>query len=598
MKPTTEILESIYQNSRTHPAEVFTRLYRYLLRPDIYFMAYKHLYANSGAATRGVNDDTVDGFSEAKVQKIIEQLSDGTYRPHPVRREYIEKNNGSGKRRPLGIPTFTDKLVQEAVRMLLEAVYEPIFSPMSHGFRPGKSCHTALKTVKYEFGGVRWFIEGDIRGCFDAIDHAVLMERIQAKIKDARFMQLLWKFLKAGYMEDSKYHATYSGTPQGGIISPILANIYLHELDKHVASMKKAFYTPPAQEFTYEYNYARGKVYALSKAIRKSTGEERAQLVLQWKEARATMMKIPAKSQTDKAICYVRYADDFLLGVRGDKQDCEKIKADLKAFIGKALHMELSEEKTYITHSNTSARFLGYDIRIRRDNKLKNVKGLTHRTLSNKTEMNAPLQDKIEKFLFSRGVVEQHDGTLEPVKRGHLTRLTPLEILQTYNAELRGLCNYYCMASNFPSLTYFAYLMEYSCLKTLAAKFKSSIGGIKQQFRDGQGRWGIPYETKKGMRRMYFAKFQDCKTTQRACRDTVENTALQHFHTRNSLEARLKSKVCELCGSTDAASYELHHVRKVKDLKGKSEWERCMIAKRRKTLAVCKECHLKIHGKK
>ena len=217
MKPTIEILEKISENSRNNKEEIFTRLYRYLLRPDLYYLAYKNLYANKGASTKGVDDDTADGFSEEKVSNIIAMLADETYAPKPVRREYIQKKQNSAKKRPLGIPTFTDKLVQEVLRMILEAVYEPVFSHCSHGFRPGKSCHTALNSLKKEFTGVTWFIEGDIRGCFDNIDHHVLVDIINAKIKDARLIKLVWKFLKAGYMEDWKYHTTYSGCPQGGL---------------------------------------------------------------------------------------------------------------------------------------------------------------------------------------------------------------------------------------------------------------------------------------------------------------------------------------------------------------------------------------------
>lgn len=232
MQPTTEILARISRNSLANKDEIFTRLYRYMLRPDLYFLAYKNLYANSGAATKGANDDTADGFSEAKIANIIQRLADETYQPTPARRTYIQKKNNPKKKRPLGIPTFTDKLVQEVLRVVLEAVYEPVFLPVSHGFRPKRSCHTALKSLKMEFNGMRWFVEGDIKGCFDNIDHSVLVGLIHSKIKDARLIKLIYKFLKAGYLEDWKYHKTYSGTPQGGIISPLLANIYLHVDEK------------------------------------------------------------------------------------------------------------------------------------------------------------------------------------------------------------------------------------------------------------------------------------------------------------------------------------------------------------------------------
>lgn len=252
MKPTMEILARISQNSSKNKEEVFTRLYRYLLRPDIYYEAYRNLYANSGAATKGVNEDTADGFSEAKINRIIKSLETETYQPKPARRTYIQKANG--KMRPLGIPTFTDKLVQEVLRLVLQAVYEPVFLNCSHGFRPNRSCHTALAQAKQEFSGARWFIEGDIKGCFDHIDHTVLVGLVNRKIKDARLIKLLHKFLKAGYMEDWRYHITYSGTPQGGIISPILANIYLHELDKFVMALKAGFDVYEEKKYTPEYN--------------------------------------------------------------------------------------------------------------------------------------------------------------------------------------------------------------------------------------------------------------------------------------------------------------------------------------------------------
>ena len=258
MKSTMEILTKLQENSQKNQDEVFTRLYRYLLRPDIYFIAYQHLYSNKGAGTKGVNDDTADGFSEQYVTAIIEALRTGSYEPKPVRRTYIQKKNG--KLRPLGLPVFADKLVQEAIRMILEAIYEPIFSIYSHGFRPGRSCHTALAMIKHEFTGAKWFIEGDIKGCFDNIDHSTLIDVLNRKIKDARFLNLIRMFLKAGYMEDWNFHETYSGCPQGGIISPILANIYLNELDRYIMQLKKEFdhgYNP--RNFTEEYNTIRHK---------------------------------------------------------------------------------------------------------------------------------------------------------------------------------------------------------------------------------------------------------------------------------------------------------------------------------------------------
>jgi group II intron reverse transcriptase/maturase len=322
-QPTTEILEKIRRNSSRNRDEVFTRLYRYLLRPDMYYLAYKKLYSNDGAGTKGVDGDTADGFSEEEIANIIKSLTDESYSPKPVRRTY--KHEASGKMRPLGIPTFTDKLVQEVLRMILEAVYEPIFLECSHGFRPNRSCHTALKDLRLRFTGARWFVEGDIKGCFDNIGHAVLVNIIGSKIKDARIIKLIYKFLKAGYMEDWRYNNTYSGTPQGGIASPLFANIYLHELDKFVTKMAMDFDRPSKQQFTDEYTAVKSKLQSARQTLKNAQGEKRVELVNRIKELHQEMLKTPCKSQTDKKICYIRYADDFIIGVKGCKEDCQLI---------------------------------------------------------------------------------------------------------------------------------------------------------------------------------------------------------------------------------------------------------------------------------
>ena len=593
MKPTMEILTKLQENSKKNHDEVFTRLYRYLLRPDIYYVAYQHLYSNKGAGTKGVTDDTADGFSEIYIENIIEALKNEMYQPKPVRRTYIEKSNG--KMRPLGLPVFTDKLIQEAIRMILEAIYEPIFSDYSHGFRPARSCHTALAQIKKEFTGALWFIEGDIKGCFDNINHAVLVEIINQKIKDARFLKLIRSFLKAGYMEDWKYHETYSGCPQGGIISPILANIYLNELDRHVMKIKKEFDVATKARYTPEYTKLVGLRQRLHNKIKNSNGIEREKLIEEYKTATAQMLELPAKQCDDKKIKYVRYADDFLIAVNGNRQDCEKIKQELTEFISTTLKMELSQEKTLITHSNTPARFLGYDVRVRRDQQIKPKGEFKTRSMNNKVELSIPFKDKIEKFLFSNGIVKQRsdNGKLEPIHRPQLLNRTDLEIVTIYNAELRGICNYYGLASNFNKLIYFNYLMEYSCLKTLAGKHRSKVSKIRAMYKDGTGKWAIPYETKTGINKMYFANYADCKG--KKFTDIVPQTAKNYSHDVTTLESRLKAKICEVCGCTENDRYEIHHVNKVKNLKGKSEWEKIMIAKRRKTIVVCHKCHMAIH---
>lgn len=594
MQPTMEILEKIKQNSAKNKDEVFTRLYRYMLRPDLYYAAYKNLYANNGAATKGVNNDTADSFGEDKIMGIIQSLSDESYIPSPVRRTHIKKANG--KMRPLGIPTFTDKLIQEVLRMILESVYEPVFSDCSHGFRPNRSCHTALTKIKAQFPGMRWFVEGDIKGCFDNIDHQVLVNIINTKIKDARLIKLVFKMLKAGYLEDWKYHNTYSGTPQGGIISPIFSNIYLNELDKFAESMMNDFDKPRPQRLTPEYDALQKELKRVKYRLKTAKDEEKSVLLKLRKSLRSELVKTPCTAQTDKRIKYIRYADDFIIGVKGSKEDCIDIKAKFSEFIKNSLKMELSEEKTLITHSSAKARFLGYDIQVRRNGKIKPSKNHTQRTLNNQVDLSIPLDEKIMKFLFDKKIItQQKDGEIRTASRRALLRCTEFEIVSAYNSELRGLCNYYSIASNFVRLNYFAYLMEYSCLKTIANKHKSTTKKIVDKYRAGKDGWCVPYETKAGEKQLYFAKYTDCKKPA-TFNDTISKAAIIASNSRNTFESRLKAKICELCGNTDM-KLVMHHVNKVNNLKGKEQWEQIMIAKNRKTMAVCEDCHTKIHSK-
>lgn len=602
MKPTAEILERIAKSSANHNDGVFTRLYRYLLREDLYMNAYKKLYANQGAATKGTDDDTADGFSLEYVQKIIEDIKNQSYEPKPVRRTHIPKK--SGKLRPLGIPSFRDKLVQEAIRQILEAIYEPVFSPKSHGFRPKRSCHTVLAQVSKEFRGTKWFVECDIKGCFDNIDHKRLLEILSEKIKDSKLVNLIGKFLKAGYMEDWKYHNTYSGTPQGGIISPILANIYLNELDHRIEQLKADFDKPANQLCSTAYGSLRGKINRLKKKIADNSDSPfRKEWIDTVQSMQKQLYKLPYKDTSDKKLVYARYADDFLIGISGTKEDAIRVKGALKDWLSENLNLELSDEKTKITHSSEHARFLGYDVAVRRNQSVKgNGSRPKQRTLNNSVELIIPLKDKIEPFIFDKKIARQEKcDTFVPVANPKHLNLTDLEIIDTYNAQVRGICNYYALASNFSKLSYFCYLMEYSCLKTLAKKHKSSVAKIYNKYRHGST-WAIPYETKQGAKAMSFVKLKDCKRISAfddLSTNDVDIIKTKYHNTNvNTLDSRLRANTCELCGKSGAQSkYEIHHVNKIKNLKGKTQWEKVMIARRRKTLVVCKECHTKIHQK-
>ena len=592
MKSTSEILERINKSSSNHHGGVFTRLYRYLLREDIYLAAYQKLYSNSGALTPGSDDDTADGFSKEYVSELITELQNGTYKPKPVRREYIQKANG--KLRPLGIPSFRDKLLQEAVRSILEAIYEPIFLDQSHGFRPNRSCRTALEQMKNNFRSVKWFIEGDIKGCFDNIDHKILISTLEVKIKDSRFVNIIRSFLKAGYIEDFHYNSTLSGTPQGGIISPILANIYLHELDKKVAEIKERFDAPASSRLTSEYRRLAKRRQTLQKKIDRVQGEEREAAKAEYKAICKEKFRTPCKQCDDKKLVYCRYADDFLIGVSGNREECEAIKEELRLFLENNYKLELSIEKTKITHSSERVRFLGYDVSVRRNQEVKKRKdGRKQRTLNNSVELTAPLEDKIMRYLFNNEVIQKRpNGEIWPVAIPKLAHMSDVDIVNRYNTQVRGICNYYCLAANFNKLNYFRYLMEYSCLKTIASKHDSTTRKIikKYHIRDG---WGVPYETKKGTKYATIVSLAKCKVGKMMI-DHDPSTFKTNDVKKLAQIRRLENGVCELCGQENN-SCKIFHAGKMKNLKSNTEWGRKMLQMRRKTLVVCPECYRKIH---
>src|SRR5260370_32556402 len=197
------------------------RVYRLLFQRDLYLMAYGKIYRNAGAMTPGSTSETVDEMSLGKIDAIIEALRYERYRWTPVKRTYIEKKH-STKKRGLGLPTWSDKLLQEVIRLILESYFEPQFSPHSHGFRPGRGCHTALREIDHTWLGTTWYVEGDIKACFDSSDHTILVQIIAEHIHDERVLRLIQNLLQAGHVEDWKYYATLSDAPHGTIRNPVL----------------------------------------------------------------------------------------------------------------------------------------------------------------------------------------------------------------------------------------------------------------------------------------------------------------------------------------------------------------------------------------
>lgn len=593
MRSPERVLNSLNEHSKDSSYK-FERLYRILFNEELFYVAYQKIASNGGSTTKGSDGRSIDEMSLARIETLIASLKDESYQPHPSRRVHIPKKNG--KTRPLGIPAFEDKLVQEVVRMILEAIYEGHFETTSHGFRPKRSCHTALLHIQKTFSGAKWFIEGDIKGFFDNIDHDVLVGILRERISDDRFIRLIRKFLKAGYVEDWTFHNTYSGMPQGGIVSPILANIYLDKLDKYVKEYIRHFdmgtKRRPGKESNDLANERKRTVRKLKKV---KDGTEKAALVARLKAIEQERAAFPSGDEMDgsyRRLKYIRYADDFILGVIGSKEDALRIKEDIKSFLSASLALELSEEKTLITHTGKSAKFLGYEITVTRNNhQRRDVQGRLRRTYGKRVRLNvsmATLRDKLLEYGAMEIKLRNGKEIWKPKCRSGLIFNDDLEILDRYNRETVGFCNYYLIANNCVVLHNFRYIMEYSMYKTFAGKYRSTVRKINKKYRLNK-LFTVKYEQKGAIksRTFYKTSFKRRTTAFNGSCD-IEPYSIADV-SRTNLTDRLKAEKCELCGAT--GKLIMHHVRNLKDLKGKESWERLMSARKRKTIALCPSCH-------
>lgn len=429
----------------------------------------------------------------------------------------------------------------------------------------------------------------------------MLIAILRERIADERFLRLIRKFLNAGYIEDWVFHRTYSGTPQGGIVSPILANIYLDKLDKYIREYINRFNKGEIRKGNSQYKLYEQRRYRLAKKLNNEKDKKvREQMTAEIKRLREERNKFPARNEMDssiKRLKYVRYADDFLIGVIGSLEDCKTVKEDIKNYLKEALKLELSDEKTLITNAQKPAKFLGFDIFIRRSNDLrKDINGRTIRSLGHVPVLYLnyeTMRKKLFDYKAARIAVENGKEVWKSIVRTYMIDLDDLEIVSQFNAEIRGFYNYYSIANNSHVINSFYHIMSYSMYKTFARKYKSSVKKILFKYKKG-GTFKVAYENSKGKmlcQSFYHDGFKRKKIAGATSCDTIPRT-VTITGGRNSLMERLKLQVCELCGATD--KLEMHHVRKLKDLKGKSDWERNMIARRRKTLAVCSKCHAKI----
>ncbi|MDJ0766534.1 MAG: reverse transcriptase domain-containing protein [Myxococcota bacterium] len=631
--------------------------------PDLWLRAYSNIASNKGAMTKGVDNSTVDGFSKDLVADLIKQLRTGKFRFQPVRRTYIPKSNG--KLRPLGIPTFKDKLVQEVCKIVLETVYEPVFHDSSHGFRKSRSAHTALDSIKSKWAGTTWFVEFDIRGCFDNICHQGLVEILEKKISDRRFIKLIHGMLKAGYMEDWRYHATWSGTPQGGIASPVLANIYLHELDCFVEEQliksnnkdgnprrrdrHSRRDNPKYRELKTAKEAIRRKIAKqkrwLEEGKRKVQGvyvdprqlsldlgkpedlspvnpdldpsglptgngwgykplpereiiriqKEKTELIEEFKRLSEQQYLIPCLDPHDpshRRLRYVRYADDFLIGFTGPKDEAVAIFASIQAFLDTKLKLQIAPEKSGIKHARKEGtRFLSYDVFTSNYNQIRRMKqgAVTgkRKVTSKEIRLEVP-KKKVSEFCKTYG----NPLNAKAIHRPYLLHLDDVEILFRFNAEIRGFANYYRLANDVKSkLSIAQWMVSGSYFRTLACKHKSTVRKISKRLKQGTEHVYVDSKTSRSYSLFKLTHLESWVSKE----TTIDEVSKVAFYGRSSLVDRLSAKECEYCGQKEGY-FEVHHVRHLKDLgKNRNPINVFMAARARKTIVLCTTCHKQLH---
>ena len=585
MSTALERIEVLKSLNTKNPEYINPDLYRILYKPDIFVLAYEKIKSKEGNMTRGVNRETLDGISENWIENIIIELRSFKFKFSPGRIVEIAKKDG--KIRKICIAPPREKVIQEAMRLILESIYDApngtIFKDCSHGFRTKRSCHTALKDIKHTWSGTKWFIEGDISNCFDEIDHHILIGLLREKIRDEKFIDLMWKYLRAGYNEKNSVNkvANLSGTPQGGILSPLLSNIYLNELDTYILGLKEPFYQGTKRKINPEYS-------KISKKISKTSNpQEIKEFIKERRKIQSTLANDPDYIK----INYVRYADDWIIGVIGSKKLTEEIKIKVEQFLKIDLKLRLNLDKTFIRHAKTEvANFLGIEINT-------NMNKANHSIIKKGKKVKAP-SDMIQLNVNMNGIIQRLkdaglcDGNGFPICRKAYINFEDWEIIQTHNSILNGISNYYSFVNNRSKLQRIEYIILYSAAKTLAGKHKTSIGKIFKSY----GKYlTVKYGTNKNKSTSIRNDIDWKKNSTNFMVSMWERSAvLEGLLNKRKLTKSRLGKVCVICGKNDGN--QMHHVRHIRKSGVKyGGFDKYLGAINRKQVPLCKHHHLEVH---
>lgn len=569
----------------------------------VLIIAYNSIKSKPGNMTEGIDANTLDGIDMRWFVETNKALVRESWQPQPTRRVYIPKPNG--KMRPLGISSPRDKIVQQAMRLTLETILEPKFSNLSHGFRPDRGCHTALKEVR-NWKGVPWFIEGDIKNFFPTIDHRILEKLLMEHFQEARLINLYWKFAKAGYIdwEDNKvkFVATDVGVPQGGIVSPILSNLMLHSLDRLMEDLinkydiKNRELTPHVTNPGYHKLTMRIKRKKIKinniKLLGENIKDDRAKYRKLVKDRWKISSLLPNKDFIK--IRYVRYADDFLIGVWGPKRVAEELKIQIAEHL-RNLNLELSLEKTLITNARANrAMFLGTFIkRVASDKSiwLARNSDLKKRAATGNIWMAAPILELIKK-LEEKGFLKSIQFRWSPKSIGKFTAIPIQDIILRYNAIVTGILNYYSFVDNRRYLNKVVWILKESLRKTISRKLKINGKIFSRKF--GEDIVYKKYDKRSETTR--FVIFCQPDLTRRPMLFLGKAIFDDPFRAYNFKVSTINhlGQVCSSCGSS--SNIEMHHLRHIKTISSNLDSFGQMMAKiNRKQVPLCRDCHVKVH---